>query len=166
MGGGHIPYNPTIDIDPGWAVQGNLAGRIADFPFLDVYVEVPVIATFNLDVPIRCIPEATSCPGKYSALFVTPGLKVKFAPSFPISPYLVAGGGIARLKAEDIAGTDETRTTGAFNFGGGLDFRAAPFVSLRAEVRDMYSGGPRFRAADFTDSGHNLLVTGGIVFRF
>jgi hypothetical protein len=64
------------------------------------------------------------------------------------------------------AGESDTTTTNVFDIGGGLDMKIAPFFSLRGEVRDFYSGSPRLRLSDLDQRQHNVIVTGGLVFRF
>jgi opacity protein-like surface antigen len=163
LGGGHIPVSPSINVSTGFAVQGNLAGRIFGVPFVGVYVEVPVIATFGIDAGTACVTNAVC---KYNSLFVTPGLKLKIAPSFPLSPYFVIGGGIVRFHTTQSNGSENTDTNAVFDVGGGLDMKVAPFVSLRGELRDMYAGTPRVTLAAIAGRQHNLIAEGGLVFRF
>jgi hypothetical protein len=94
---------------------------------------------------------------------------LKFAPGFPVSPWAAVGGGLAHFSANSglrlLSGTDTTNT-GVFDFGGGLDMKVAPWVSVRGEVRDFYSGGLGFNLSNFNERQHNLVVTGGLVLRF
>jgi hypothetical protein len=169
LGGGHFPINSPVDVDPGIAVQGNFAHRIFHVPLASIYLEVPVVATFNVDLNrqlgILLVP---GVPSKYSALFVTPGLKLKLAPEFPLSPYFVSGGGDARFRSSDTGTFNDTSSSGVFDVGGGLDAKLAPFISLRGEVRDFYSGRPRLNISlgDLNNRQHNVVVMGGIVLRF
>lgn len=164
-GGGHFPLNPTVDVNAGAAVQGNVAGRIFGVPLANLYVEVPVIATFGLNAGVDCA-RSSGAVCEYSSWFVTPGLRLKLAPEFPVSPYFVVGGGFGRFKTQLADGGTDTETTGVFNVGGGTDFKVAPFLSLRGEVRDLYAGRPRLGLEEILGRQHNLLVTGGIVVRF
>ncbi len=176
--GGHFPVDTSSGLSVGHALalQGNFAHRIASVPLVSLYFEVPVIGGFNIGTGASVVldPNAIS---KYSSLFITPGLKLKFAPSFPVSPYLVAGGGLARFKgtATTVGGTTNTNQTvnkGAFDIGGGLDWKAAPFLSIRTEVRDVYSGLPSLTSSPLGVLGitsarqHNLLPALGLVLRF
>jgi opacity protein-like surface antigen len=163
LGGGHIPVSPSVNVSSGFAVQGNLAGRIAGVPLVGVYVEVPVIATFGLDAGSSCVTNAVC---KFNSLWVTPGLKLKFAPELPISPYVMTGVGVVRFKTTQSTGSENSETHPVFDIGGGADMKIAPFVSLRGEIRDMYSGSPRFSIAAVTSRQHNLMIEGGLVFRF
>jgi Outer membrane protein beta-barrel domain len=161
--GGHFPISPSVNVSTGFAVQGNLAGRIAGVPFVGVYIEVPVIATFGIDAGSACVTNAVC---KYNSLWITPGLKLKLAPSLPLSPYFVLGGGFVRFRTTQSNGSTNTDTNAVFDVGGGLDMKIAPFVSLRGELRDMYAGRPRLTLASIAGRQHNLLVEGGLVFRF
>jgi hypothetical protein len=137
-------------------------------PLLSLYVELPVTFGFSADVAAQ----PANVPRNYSSLFITPGLKLKLAPVSPVAPYLVAGGGYARFRESrllaDGSASPEGQVTGSgvFQFGGGLDFRLAPFLGARAEVRDFYSGSPRLTFEDIRDRQHTLLVAAGLVLRF
>lgn len=160
-GGGQFSSNSAFDAGTSWAVGANYARRMASAPFVALYFELPVV--IGPKSVLR--PYSTD----YSSLFVTPGLKVKFAPSFPLSPYFAAGVGFAhfRTSGTSTAGS-ESRTNAVFDVGGGLDMKIAPFFSARAEVRDFYSGLPDFSLVGSGLSGrqHNVVPQVGLVFRF
>jgi len=157
--GGQFPINNTFDTNAGFAVQANFAHRIFYVPLAGIYFELPVVVGPKnvLDLPSG---------SNYSSLFVAPGLKFKFAPEFPISPYFAFGGGWARYK-EDSSFGDQTHNQGVFDFAGGVDMKIAPFISVRGEVRDFYTGSPSFTGIP-SGSGrqHNIVPTGGLVIRF
>jgi hypothetical protein len=163
LGGGHIPVSPSVNVSTGWAVQGNLAGRLFGVPFVSLYAEVPVIATFGLDAGSACVTDAVC---KFNSLWVTPGVKLKLGSELPISPYFVTGVGIVRFSTTQSSGSENSETHPVFDIGGGADMKIAPFVSLRGEIRDMYAGTPRLSIAAVTSRSHNLMVEGGLVFRF
>jgi len=157
--GGQFPINNAFDTNAGFAVQANFAHRIFYVPLAGIYFELPIVVGPKnvLDLPSR---------SNYSSVFVTPGLKFKFAPEFPVSPYFAFGGGWARYK-EDSSFGDQTHNQGVFDFAGGVDMKIAPFISVRGEVRDFYTGSPSFAGIP-TGSGrqHNIVPTGGLVLRF
>jgi opacity protein-like surface antigen len=169
LGGGQFPQGSgafTFERSP--AVQGNLAVRVAHVPLLAAYLEVPVTFGLNSSV-MSALGNPTAIPRNYNALYVTPGLKIKFAPISPISPYLVGGVGFARLQGSatlenGATNPARTRNTEVFDFGGGLDFKIAPFLSFRAEVRDYYVGLPN--GVGLSGRQHTLLPMGGLVLRF
>jgi hypothetical protein len=157
--GGQFPINNAFDTNAGFAVQGNFAHRFLYVPLAGLYFELPVVVGPKnvLDLPSR---------SNYSSLFVAPGVKLKIAPEFPVSPYFAVGGGWARYKESDSFG-GTSHTEGVFDFAGGVDMKVAPFVSIRGEVRDFYTGSPSFTGIP-SGSGrqHNIVPTGGLVLRF
>ncbi|HYE23883.1 MAG TPA: hypothetical protein VEG32_01665 [Clostridia bacterium] len=158
-GGANFPRNNAYDSDASFAVGGYYAGRIFYVPLAGLYFEVPVVVA----------PESvTDLPSRdnYSALFVTPGLKLKFAPEFPISPWIAVGGGFARYKVTSGIEDGRTSNVGVWDFGGGIDMKIAPFFSVRGEVRDFYTGDPDLRVSSGSGRQHNIVPQAGLVFRF
>lgn len=159
--GGQFPNNSDFSSGASWAVGGNFAHRIIHAPLVSLYWEIPVVGAPR---SIMKLPTRTS----YSSLFITPGLKVKFAPEFPVSPYLAAGVGFARFhNGANSTFSDDTSTKAVFDVGGGIDWKIAPFVSARAEVRDFYSGLPDLGlASGLSGRQHNVVPQVGLVLRF
>ena len=159
--GGQFSSNDFFQSGNSLAVGANFAHRIAHVPFLGLYFELPVVVAPKSVIRVNSTD--------YSSLYVTPGLKLKFAPSFPISPYIAGGVGFARFHSGATSVTsDQTSTKAVFDVGGGLDFKIAPFFSARAEVRDFYSGLPNFDLVSSGLSGrqNNVVPQIGLVFRF
>ena len=159
--GGYFPLSSAINSSTAFTIGGNYARRIASVPLVSLYVELPVYGTFNSTADIS---NSTLLRPKYSALFFTPGLKLKLAPSFFISPYLAAGGGLAHFSKSNTTTGDSTNT-GVFDVGGGLDIKFFPYLSFRMEARDYYSGSPNL-TVNFTQRQHQVIAAGGLVFRF
>lgn len=159
--GGYFPVNSPVGASNAFAVGGSFAHRILGVPLASAYLEVPVFATFNSTASVS---QTINGRAKYSTLFVTPELKVKFAPEFPISPYLLAGAGIVHFSKSNVT-TDDSTYSGTFDVGGGLDWKIAPFFSARGEVRDFYSGSPNI-VSGFNQREHQLITSVGLVFRF
>lgn len=159
--GGYFPINSQVGASSAFAVGGSFAHRVAGVPLVSAYLEIPVFATFN---STSNISSTLNGHAKYSTLFVTPGLKLKLAPEFPISPYLVAGGGVVHFSKSNVT-TDDSTYSGTFDVGGGLDFKIAPFFNARGEVRDFYSGNPNI-VSGFNNREHQLITSLGLVFRF
>ena len=159
--GGFFPVNSPVRASDAFAVGGSFAHRIASLPLVSAYLEIPVFATFNSTAD--AFSTADGHP-RYSTLFVTPGLKIKLAPEFPISPYLVAGGGVVHFSKSNVTTNDSTYS-GTFDVGGGLDWKIFPFISARGEVRDFYSGSPNV-VSGFDAREHQLIASVGLVLRF
>jgi hypothetical protein len=163
-----LPVPGSLKIGTGLTYQANYAHRIVDAKAAALYIEVPFVATPSTDVKSSNV----LAPRNYASIFITPGLRVKFLPSAPISPYVFAGGGYARFAESDSRVDNQPNTMpkgtnrGAVDFGGGVDVKVFSFISLRGEVRDFYSGTPRFNIPALDDRQHNLLVSGGFVLRF
>lgn len=157
-GGGYFPAGTNADTSSvAGAVEGTFAGRIFSVPLASVYFEVPVARTYDVGL--------SGSRGNYVGTFVTPGLKLKLAPRFFASPYFVAGVGVAHLSSSGSVGS-HSDTSSALAFGGGLDVKILPFVSLRGEARNINSGGLEFAVPGASGRQNNVLVTGGVVLRF
>ncbi|HWR34610.1 MAG TPA: hypothetical protein VN622_01925 [Clostridia bacterium] len=158
--GGQFPRNNLFDTGASFAVGGNYASRLLHVPLASLYFEVSVVAGPKsvLRLPSR---------SNYSSLFIAPGLKLKLAPEFPVSPYFAVGGGFARFHSDATATTSgESVNTGVFDYGAGLDMKIFPALSVRGEVRDFFSGSPSFSALGDTGRQHNVVAQTGIVLRF
>lgn len=163
--GGYFPVNLT-GVGNAVAIEGTVSHQLLGVPLAAVYLDVPVVGTLNSTARSAGLASSAS----YSALFVAPGLKLKLAPGFFVSPWLAIGGGLAHFGASSglaaLSGTSGSTNTGVFDVGGGLDVKVAPFVSLRGEVRDFYSGGLGLSLASFNQRQHNIVTTAGLVLRF
>jgi opacity protein-like surface antigen len=107
----------------------------------------------------------------YSSLYFTPGIKLKLLPLARLSPYVVAGVGVARLSPSSQLGNGQPSNRdasieGAYSVGGGIDVKWAPFISLRGEIRDYNTVAPTFSLIPFERRQNNVFITGGIVLRF
>lgn len=159
--GGYVPSGVQTDIQTAPIVMGNYAHRIFSVPLASVYIEVPVARTFDVGL--------SALEGNYTATFVVPGIKLKLAPEFPVSPYFMAGVGVAHISASGAlsgSSVDKSHTSPAVDFGGGLDMKVFPFVSIRGELRNVNSGGLGFAIPIISGRQNNIIATGGLVFRF
>jgi hypothetical protein len=140
-------------LDPGFSVEGTYAHRLANFR----------VASLHLELPFLFSPTRNSeflGPG-FSTFFFTPSLRLKFVPSSRVSPFVSAGGGWGRFKQ---GSTSDNH--GAFQVGGGLDFKTnLPLLGFRIETRDFVAGPPSFSSLT---NGHlnNLFVGGGVTLHF
>jgi len=164
--GGYFPVNNPASPGNAFALEGSLAHSIASVPFVSLYLELPVAGSFESHVPSPSLSGAVTFVSNYTSLFVTPGLRLKLAPSFPLSPYFAVGGGYGRFNHKLSDGSTSATNNGVFDVGGGLDMKVAPFLSLRGEVRDFYSSGLSLLPLSTNDRQHNLFATAGIVVHF
>jgi hypothetical protein len=161
-GGGLFAFTNPLDLGAAWALEGTFAHRLAAPPVVSVYLEVPVAGSFSSSIPTL---SGLSIARSYTSLFVTPGLRLKLAPGFPLSPYLSAGIGYAHFNHQLFNGTSSANDSFAFDVGGGLDLKIAPYVGLRGEIRDFNSGGLDIPTLAFGRQ-NSLFVTAGVVVRF
>ena len=161
-GGGYFAVSNPLDLGVAWALEGTVAHKLVGVPLFSLAVELPVAGSFSSSIPTL---SGTSIAKSYTSLFITPGLRVRLAPSFPISPYLSAGLGYGRFNRQLTNGTSSANSTLALDIGGGVDLRILPFVSLRAEVRDYNSGGLGLESLALGRQ-NNLFVTAGVAIRF
>ena len=144
------------------ALEGNYVRQVFNFRVASLGAEFPIVG-----VPSQ---EVTSTFNRFlvsthqSAFFFTPSARIKFLPSGRISPFLSLGGGLAHHDAA------RSRTTGALQFGGGVDFKTPlPHLGIRAEVRDFWAAGLQETSAFARvtpERQHNIFGGGGLVIRF
>ena len=160
--GGYFTADNPLSAGTAFAIEGSYARQIFAVPALQLSLEIPVAGSFDSFVPSSFIP---LIGGSYTSLFITPGVRARLAPSFFLSPYFAVGGGLARFNRSLSGGGTSATNSAAVDFGGGLDLKVLPHISLRAEVRDYYSGSPGLDPL-FLQRQNNLVVTGGIGVRF
>lgn len=145
----------------GVGFEGVFSRQLFHFGPGSLDLELPLLGAPSRDIHLG---EAPGGPGA-SALFFTPSVRLQFFHSKPISPFASIGGGLAHFGFQ---GND--RTTGALQYGGGLDFKTPlPHLAFRAEVRDFYAAGPIAPTSVAPVSParqHNVFAGGGIVLRF
>lgn len=158
----------NLTLGAGTALEANYGIRIGGLRGAALFGEVQFLAN-----PQRLVTSENRLASRdVATLFVTPGLRLKFFPRRTIAPYLAAGAGYAlfehsvnRLDGQP-NGAPRTAAHGVFDFGGGADFKVWRFVSLRAEIRDFYSGSPSYNLPVTGSGQHNVVAGGGIVLRF
>jgi hypothetical protein len=159
---GLFPSANNLSFDPSVGYQLNYARRFFSVPGASLYVEVPFLAGFNNQRTLTSLFTGQN----YNSLYVTPGIKLKLLPAFPLSPYLAAGIGVAHFSASH-SGASENDF--AVDIGGGLDLKIFPHVSLRGEIRDFITDTPGLNLGllqDFTGKTNNVVASGGLVLRF
>src|SRR5581483_528235 len=177
--GEYVSAGASLDWGTATAFEGSFAHRIAHVPLLAFSLELPVAATAGSSIPVSSLI-SSSLPS-FTSLLITPGVRVKLAPSFPLSPYVAVGVGLARFNVQRNSSAVVSRLIGsgvnntwAVDFAGGLDLKILPHVTLRGELRDFYSGAiglPALIPAPLrsllpVSNQHNLMGTGGVVVTF
>lgn len=159
----------AVELSSGTALQANYGYRVWRNDVVAVFGEVHFLANGQrkIDSPNQAVTRDVA------TLYVTPGIRVKFAPDAPIAPYFAVGGGYALYEQShfQLNGLDNpaARFThrGAFQFGGGVDVKFWRWIGLRAEVRDFYTGSPSFNLAPGPSGGqHNVVAGGGFVLKW
>lgn len=136
---------------------------------LGIYAELPIAGSSSSSIPTV---SGFNLASSYTSLFITPGIRVRLAPSFFLSPYVAAGVGYGRFGKTLINGVNTSNGTAAFDVGGGLDMKILPHISLRGEIRDFNSGGldfpgvPSFLTSTVSGRLNNLFVTAGVSVKF
>jgi opacity protein-like surface antigen len=156
----------ALHFGSGTALQANYGYRFWHGRRVALLGEVHFLAN-----PQRKIESASiTATRDVASLFITPGIRIKFAPMARVSPYVVGGGGYAdfeqSLTTVDVRPNPAPRYThrGVLDFGAGADFSVSRWLAFRAEFRDFYSGSPNFNIP--TPGGqHNLVAGGGFVLK-
>lgn len=165
-GGGYIEATDPLNLGLAPSLEGSYARQIARVPLLQVSVEIPVAGSFSSSIPTL---SGLSIASSYTSLFVTPGVRLRLAPSFFLSPYVAAGVGYGQFNKTLMSGGTSTDGAMAFDVAGGLDMKILPHISLRGEIRDFNSGGlnlPSVLSTIATGRQNNLFVTAGVAVRF
>jgi hypothetical protein len=149
------------------SLGANYGHRFLNAKVAALYAEIEFVA-----LPNRHLAATTATvPQNYASLYVTPGVRLKVLPSARLSSWVAVGGGYALYEQSAKLSNCQNTTNkllnrGAFDFGGGLDYRLFRFLGLRAEVRDFLSGNPNLNVALSSSTQHNVEASGGISVRF
>jgi Outer membrane protein beta-barrel domain len=158
----------AVRLGGGTALQANYGYRFFGGQAAALYGEVHFLAN-----PQRDITSANQASGRdVATIYVTPGIRVKFASGRFLSPYVAVGGGYAVYEqslltiggAHNPAPRDVHR--GAFDFGGGVDTKLWRWIALRGEIRDFYSGTPAYNLSGLGGGQHNVVAGGGFVLKW
>jgi hypothetical protein len=158
----------AVRLGGGTALQGNYGYRFFEGRAAAIYGELHFLAN-----PLRDIGSGNPAASRdVATLFVTPGIRVKFASARSLSPYVAVGGGYALFEQSLLtlggAPNPASRNVhrGVFDFGGGVDTKLWRWIGLRAEIRDFYSGSPAYNLAGLGGGQHNVVVGGGFVLKW
>jgi hypothetical protein len=156
----------ALDLNAGLAIEETFAQKIRELSFGALYWEVD-----GLIGPLRrTAGTPVSANHTIRSIYVTPGLRLQFAPKDPVSPWLAAGAGYAFYGADHTAigggsSAGGTAHTYAIDFGGGVDYAFGKSYVLRGEARGFYTGSPNF-GTPVENGLFNFVISGGLVWRF
>jgi hypothetical protein len=147
-----------VSLGPGVSWQASLAYRVVNFRAAALYVELPFAGS-----PSRTGPPGLIIRNEFSSFFFTPSAQLKLLPGGFASPFASVGGGLAHFSTTGSGGN-----AGAFQIGGGVDFRTPLRVlGIRAEARDFITGHPAvFPLGAFTSHVQHVFAGGGVVVKF
>lgn len=152
--------------------QVNFARKLLTREKAELWLEFPAAA--GPSHSIRNADPAT--PTSVATFYLTPSLRVMFAPRRKVSPWLSFGGGYSLFEtsesyANGAKNADRLTHSAALQIGGGVDIKTpikvlVP-VTLRAELRDFYSfDAQRINARLDRTGQHGVVASGGIVLRW
>jgi len=157
----------ALRLSSGVALQANYGYRFIGGR-TTLYGEVHFLAN-----PQRVVGSGNSAATRdVATLYVTPGLRVKFAADAAISPYVAIGGGYAwyeqsffRIDGGPNRAPRELHR-GALDFGAGADVKFWRWIGLRGEIRDFYTGSPAYNIPAINGGQHNIVAGGGFVLKW
>jgi opacity protein-like surface antigen len=165
---GFVTTDNKLTFGHGLSLEANYGRRLIDLGIVGLTFEVPFVVNFNENVQFNL----NVVPKDYRSFFVTPALRANLFPGAGLSPWVSVGGGMGYFKESstlEFGGPNPGNTgttSGAFQFGGGLDVHLLRNLSVRGEVRDFFSGVPQLNVDTGKTRQHNFLVGGGVVWHF
>ena len=167
--GGLFPLSQdsNVSLSAGTAFQANYGYRLLNIRHVALFGEIHFLAN-----PQRTVNSTNGAATRdVASSYVTPGIRLKFFPSAGISPYVAGGGGYGAYEQSLTTLNGQPNPAprmlnrGVFDFGGGVDFKFWRFISLRAEVRDFYTGSPAYNLPMITGGQHNVVAGAAIVIK-
>lgn len=158
----HFGHPISYEVSYGRRLLGN-EGSLIGLTF-----EVPLLITPTLKLNYGI----DSIPFSYTALFVTPSVRVNIFANTHVSPWVSFGGGFGHFSESDklvFYGTNPGKTgttTGVYQIGGGLDVRIWRAFSVRGEFRDFNSGIPQLNVDYGQTRQRNLFAGAGVIWSF
>ena len=170
--GGLRPANRTaVESKGGIGLQANYGIRLWGNDMVALFGEVHMLASPKREVTAD--RRALAATTDYASLYLTPGVRLKFNPKGRIQPYAAMGGGYSLYEHSTLnaGGTANIaprhKSSGVFDYGGGVDVPVKKWLALRGEVRDFYTPNPVYNIFGVNGSRqHNVVLGGGFVLRF
>ncbi len=164
-------FDPIIHTGKGLSFDVEYARRLYVAPVFAVSGEVVFMDNHDEDVNAGEYGHSV-VPSDYREMFLTPAARVNLFPTTAVSPWVSLGGGFGHISEGNqliYGGVNpgKSTTSGVIQGGLGLDLKVWRRLSVRAEVRDFWSGEPDFPLAPTGKTRqHNYFVGGGAFWRF
>ena len=149
----------------GTALGANYSRRLAASGPVSVWVGANLLANPQRKVTAGR-PESIT---DVATLYVTPEARVVLGAG-RVRAYGLAGAGWSVYEHSRLTAAGgpnpgpRTATTGALTYGGGVDIGVRSWLGLRGEVRDFYTGAPRYNFP--AGRQHNVAISAGLVVRW
>ncbi|MBL8174664.1 MAG: hypothetical protein JNK48_08340 [Bryobacterales bacterium] len=159
---------PELRFTRGTTLSANYGLRLREWKTAALYFEAPFLATPQH----RIESGAGEATRDIATIYLTPGLRLKFAPKGRISPYVAGGGGWALFEQSTLRldgranEAPRTLSRGAMDIGGGVDVRVWRFLRARGEVRSFVSGNAGLNTPVRGSRQQTIFVGGGLAFGF
>jgi hypothetical protein len=166
---GAVPLlNNKVHFGNGLSFEINYARRLLGGGFLALDGEIPFVGNPDEDLGSG----NGAVPMTYSSYFVTPSARLKVFADSGIQPWVSLGGGYGRFnisKTQVYGGINPgptSKSSGLLQAGLGLDVKTFSKITLRLAARDFWSTSLPLNVITGKTHQHNIVVTGGIAYRF
>ena len=162
---GFFDFAKNVNLDDKPIYGGSLGLNLHRYVGIEGHIGYSSTNTIHGFTPYSITPPDPPTPRDVTMIHYGADLVVNFRPSAWFSPYVLGGWQEGRFKFADEDSVPKARFLNGWEVGGGLKFRLAPRVAIRAEVRDALwqfpEGTPGPAGTDATD---NLTYAGGLEF--
>jgi len=164
--------NQTITDSTGAAFLLNAGGNFINLGAVAIGWEIPVLFQGMERNTVSSVPTGSTVTFRETNNWtLTPGLRLRFAPVSPITPWISAGGGVISWERSTIVAnmptTSNTSYGPSISIAGGVDWKLARFLLVRGEIRNYWNSTGEGPLGIFQgDYRSNLLILGGVGIRF
>lgn len=159
-------YTETYQFDPGFATSFASGARFGIFRIEgEVGYQTNDMDKIKVCSGGDCFTDSFST-GDMSALSFLGNFYIDFINASPVTPFITAGMGVARVEANDLGGPgyDYDDTGFAYQVGAGLAFAVNPNLTIDLKYRYFATEDNDFEGANVKFASHN--VYGGLRFTF
>jgi len=164
--------NQTITDSTGAAFLLNAGGNFINLGAVAIGWEIPVLFQGMERNTVSSVPTGGTVAFRETNNWtLTPGLRLRFAPVSPITPWISAGGGVISWERSTIVANMPTMSNTSYgpsiSVAGGVDWKLARFLLVRGEIRNYWNSTGEGPLGIFQgDYRSNLLILGGVGIRF